>query len=72
MVKQTLTPVPVLFQPDPESTVKLDVGGHGAVCVKRFLEDPAYRAKLKNAQKQMDINDAYTQWMFAVSIGRTN
>jgi hypothetical protein len=71
MVKRHLTPVPAIFAPDPESTVKLDVGGHGAVCVKDFLTDPTYRAQLKNANQQLHISDEHTYWMVAVSIRQT-
>lgn len=68
MVQRKLTPVPAPFAPDPTSTVKLDVGGHGAVCVKTFLEDAGYRAQLRRGRERMGIEDEYTQWMVAVSV----
>ncbi|KAI0085929.1 hypothetical protein BDY19DRAFT_963749 [Irpex rosettiformis] len=62
MEKRSLKPIHAPYPPDPERTIKLDVGGHGAVCVKRFLEDPAYRSQLKDANKLVRLADNFTWW----------
>ena len=66
MEKRPLKPICAPFPPDPKRTIKLDVGGHGAVCIKRFLEEPAYRARLKNGNQIVKLADNYTWWQILV------
>ncbi len=68
MEKRKLVPIHAPYRPDPERTFKLDIGGHGAVCVKRFLEDSEYRKQLKDARRHVRLDDNFTWWQVMVRV----